>query len=261
MRDRRVPDDPAEILGIHVPLVAAQDHHLVIAEEKVQPAAGRLGFAFQSMDEPETFGHMVTAVEHVADHDQMSCPPAPPEMLIDHTGRLQEPDELIVVSVNVTHGEDLRHVGELGRLDRRSTRRYLVCDERVPAHALEREVARGPIPLHRQFTATEVEHDRVGVRLPVHVGTVVQLIHISGLGAGGYRYHKGGDHGGHSKRNALSESSFRPTKYHIDLLIHVQLSSLEPVVAPSPFCQNIHRRTKTVPQERFFSMQNIYFTS
>ena len=94
--------------GRDVPELVQQVHHLVVAEQRLDPSAGALGLVLEPHQEVERLPHLGAAVEDVAGlhEDRRAARPLP--LGVDEARGLQNFDELIERAVDVADGDDAR---------------------------------------------------------------------------------------------------------------------------------------------------------
>ena len=95
-------------LGRDVAELGQQVHHLVVAEQRLDPAAGAPGFVLEAHQEIERRPDARAAVEDVAGLHQDGVAAAPAPRAVDQPRRLKDADELVEGAVDVTDGDDPR---------------------------------------------------------------------------------------------------------------------------------------------------------
>ena len=78
----------------------------MIADQHMQPPAGRCRLGLEAHQEIHGFARTRAAVENVADDDQVCLAGAPGKRAVDHLGRLQGAYQGIVVAMNVADRDD-----------------------------------------------------------------------------------------------------------------------------------------------------------
>jgi hypothetical protein len=112
----------------HVAHVAEDAHRFVIADERVDRAAGPRRFVLQLAEKVDRLARVWTAIHHVAGLHQMRAAAGPVQLVIDQPCRLQDFDEPIVGAVDVADGDDAVHA--VDRASRRRRRRARPRGER-----------------------------------------------------------------------------------------------------------------------------------
>ncbi len=82
----------------------------MIAEDDVEPTAGRLCLALQPHDEIEHAARVRAAVDQVPEAHEMRAAARPAQIRPDDPRRLQQLDESGIRPVHVAEGDDARHV-------------------------------------------------------------------------------------------------------------------------------------------------------
>ena len=83
----------------------------MIAEHQVQAATRGLRLRLELVEQPEDFGVVRTAIEHVAEHREMAAAETPFQRAIDDAVLLQQLDENFEFAVRVRHHEQRRACG------------------------------------------------------------------------------------------------------------------------------------------------------
>ncbi len=100
-------------LFVDVAEVPHQDHEVVIAQERMDLAAGRFRFGLKAHDQVHDLAVVLAAVDQVADERQMGRPARPLQAPVDQARAAQQRDELVVGGVDVADGHDPVHPGPL----------------------------------------------------------------------------------------------------------------------------------------------------
>ena len=93
-------------VGVDVAQVAEEVHHLVVAEQHVGTAAGRGALRLEPAQQVHQRPVVEAAVEKVAGHDEVVVAADPAQLVVDQAGRAEQPDQLVVIAVDVAHGDD-----------------------------------------------------------------------------------------------------------------------------------------------------------
>ncbi|KAG1087503.1 hypothetical protein G6F40_013708 [Rhizopus arrhizus] len=121
----------AQGLRVDVALVVVPPHGLVVAEHEVHRATGSGGLLLKAIQQPERFGHLRAAVEHITGDDQGVLAHCPTVLGIDHFVGAQQAHQQTVLAMDVGQRHDARHRRQHG--DRGRSGCGHVHGVRVPA--------------------------------------------------------------------------------------------------------------------------------